>query len=151
MKKVVIIVAIVALLSSCVGNTVYNTYQAVETAGWDMDTIYRFDVPNTLSGKPCDVILEVRHKENYPYQNLWLFVETITQSETRRDTMEVYLADERGRWLGNSKNGLVEMPVLLEQDYNMVGDTVVICVQQGMRAERLRGITDIGIIVYGKE
>lgn len=88
------------------------------------------------------VQLNIRHTENYPYQNLWLFM---------NDTLEIYLADDHGRWLGNSKNGLVEMPVLLEEDYVFSADTTYFTIRHGMRDSLLRGVTDIMLSIYGKE
>ena len=64
----------------------------------------------------------------------------------RRDTIEAMLANERGKWLGSgvSKYTLpllyVEEVPLQEGEYNVV-------VQQGMREDVLRGITDVGLKV----
>lgn len=91
-----------------------------------------------------DILLCVRHTEAYPYQNMWLF----TEWNRQKDTIEFYLADDRGRWLGNYSGKLIEMPVLYEQQF-IFPDTgyYQFTIQHGMRQQQLRGISDVGIII----
>ena len=88
------------------------------------------------------MLIYVRHTERYPYQNMWLFVD----DNGYRDTIEFYLADDRGQWLGNKQNGFIEMPVLYE-DTKQFADTgrYTLTIRHGMRDSLLRGITDIGM------
>ena len=99
-----------------------------------------------------DILLYIRHTERYPYQNMWLFVRGNPLHYS--DTIEFYLADDRGRWLGDKHHGFIEMPVLLESDYHFP-DTgkYYFAVQHGMRDSLLRGVTDVGIEIKrnGKE
>jgi len=110
---------------------------------------YRFEVTDK---QPCDIVLCVRHTESYPYQNMWLFCELSNDSTAIwTDTLEFYMADDRGRWLGNGSK-LIEMPVLFAQNYQFP-DTgkYVFTIQQGMREEWLRGISDVGVIIRNGE
>ncbi len=141
------------LLAACSTQTKYSEFQSVPLTGWSADSVltYRFDVTDT---EPCDILLCVRHTETYPYQNMWLFCSLGTDSVAFwTDTLEFYLADDRGRWLGNGGLKLIEMPVIFAQNYQFP-DTgnFVFTIQQGMREERLRGISDVGLIIRnGKE
>lgn len=139
---IIAIVGLSATLSSCTRSTIYQASYSVSRLGWSSDSVLTFAIPAPDQVQPYELILNIRHTENYPYQNLWLFM---------NDTIEIYLADDRGRWLGNSKNGLVEMPVLLDENYVFSTDTTYITVRHGMRDSLLRGITDIMLSVYGKE
>lgn len=127
------------ILLACDSRTVYSQYEAIPAAGWNEDSILHFDftIEDTLNDYRC--LIHVRHSETYPYQNMWLFV--------NNDTIEFYLADERGRWLGNGKNGLIEMPVLYEESVRFSKGEHRISIQQGMRDKDLRGISDIGVAV----
>lgn len=93
---------------------------------------------------------------------MWLFVNNRPASDstyyaldsaefakpTAQDTIEFYLANDRGVWLGNGKNGLTEMPVLYEEAYRFAhSGEQVITIQHGMREEPLRGVSDVGVIV----
>lgn len=134
-------------LNSCVGNLVYSEHQEIPHTGWDKDSILSFYVSGMEDNTPYEVVLNVRHAENYPFQNLWLFVEKQSSMQSYKDTLEVYLADDRGLWLGNHKNGLVEMPILLEQGSRMSTDTIIYRIQQGMRADQLKGVMNVGISI----
>lgn len=136
------IVALSTTLSSCSASPEYIESRSVSRLGWSQDSVITFVIPAPDHDKAHELLLNIRHAENYPYQNLWLF---------STDTMEIYLADDRGNWLGNHKNGLVEMPVLLDDHYVFESDTVVVSIRHGMRDSLLRGITDIMLSVYGKE
>ncbi len=141
---------------------------------WYADSVltYRFDIADTLS--TYEVLIYVRHTQQYPYQNMWLFVNwaeengaaavekdsaalsmdsvCISQPTVKQDTIEFYLADDRGQWLGNGKNGLTEMPVLYEEKHRFLhsGEQVV-RIQHGMREEPLRGVSDVGVVVKRNE
>ena len=88
------------------------------------------------------IIVYIRHNGRYPYQNMWLF----TGDSFYRDTIEFYLADDLGQWLGDRHHGFVEMPVLLE-DNKHFADTgaYYLEIQHGMRDTLLRGVTDVGV------
>lgn len=77
-----------------------------------MDSVVRFDYTIEDAQPDYQLLVYVRHTERYPYQNMWLFVE----DSLRQDTIEFYLADDRGQWLGNKHHGFIEMPVLLESN-----------------------------------
>lgn len=139
-NRIIILISSVLLLCACDSRTIYSHYESVPIMGWHQDSVleYRFDVSDTTS--TYQILVNIRHTENYGYQNMWLFVEG--------DTIEFYLADERGRWLGNGKNGYIEMPVLYEENYRFdeSGEHVV-RVQHAMRDSLLRGVSDVGVMV----
>ena len=74
---------------------------------------------------------------------MWLFV----GHDGRQDTIEFYMANDRGEWLGNGKNGLIEMPVLYEEAYHYTKGEHTITLQHGMREEALRGVVSVGVEV----
>jgi gliding motility-associated lipoprotein GldH len=73
---------------------------------------------------------------------MWLFVSNGTHS----DTIEFYLADDRGQWLGADKNGFIEMPILFDASRHYP-DTgfYQLSIQHGMRDTLLRGVMDVGL------
>ena len=158
-KDLIIILLSSLLLTACGAPTMYSEFQSVSPIGWNADSVltYSFHADNAM--QPYDILLCVRHTETYPYQNMWLFCTFGADDSLRTpmvDTIEFYLADDRGRWLGNGGAKFVEMPVLFAQNYHFP-DTgqYIFTIRHGMRDEQLRGITDIGVIVrsseYGKE
>ncbi|MBQ2189587.1 MAG: gliding motility lipoprotein GldH [Paludibacteraceae bacterium] len=130
--------------TSCHSDTVFSEFQTIPTKEWSVDVLPQFDytIPDTAAS--YNIVLYVRHTERYPYQNMWLFV----NNNHRIDTIEFYLADDRGQWLGDRHYGFIEMPVLLEENYHFPDTgTYRMTVQHGMRDSLLRGVSDIGVEV----
>ena len=130
------------MFTSCRHNIVHSEFISIPSGEWSIDSLPRFDFAIEDNDASYDIILYVRHTERYPYQNMWLFV----GDSLHRDTIEFYLADDRGQWLGDKHHGFVEMPVLYETNYHYA-DTgrYDLTIQHGMRDSVLRGITDIGV------
>lgn len=151
-KSFYILLTVIAasLLSSCSHDIVYSRFEPISTGEWQVDSVLRFDYAIPDAAADYRMIVYVRHSERYPYQNMWLFI----GDGQRKDTIEFYLADDRGQWLGDKNHGFIEMPVLLEEEKHFP-DTGAYCmtIQHGMRDSVLRGVTDIGveIIRNGKE
>jgi len=128
-------------LTSCRNDIVYSQFQSIPSGEWAVDMQPRFDFSIEDANTDYRVLLYVRHTERYPYQNMWVFLD----NGTHRDTLEFYLADDRGNWLGDKHHGFIEMPVLIEQNYHF-RDTgaYYLEVTHAMRDSVLRGVTDIG-------
>ena len=135
----------ICLLTSYRHDIVYSDFVAIPSGEWDENQLPEFAFNIADREAAYDILLYVRHTERYPYQNMWLFVRGNRQY---MDTVEFYLADDRGRWLGDKHHGFIEMPVLLEENYHFP-DTgrYYFAVQHGMRDSLLRGVTDVGIEV----
>ena len=128
--------------SSCGKNIVYSQFSPISSGKWHVDSVARFDFPIADSTATYRMIVYVRHTERYPYQNMWIFA----GDSLHRDTIEFYLADDRGHWLGEHHNGFIEMPVLLEAEKRFAHTgTGYMEIQHGMRDTLLRGVTDIGL------
>lgn len=131
---------------SCNNHTIYDQFKSIPRSGWDKDSIAFFPVfiPDTLIR--YDVVVTVRNNSLYPYQNFWMFIDEKTPTgQVTKDTVECYLADDRGRWLGRGFS-VYSMPVLIahqkkfhHQGYYVFG------IRQGMRDDLLQGITAIGL------
>ena len=144
MRKLLFLAALALALTACRQDIVFSQFVSIPSEEWHVDSVAQFNyqIPDKKVG--YQVLVYVRHTERYPYQNMWLFVDNAGQT----DTIEFYLADDRGRWLGDRHHGMIEMPVLME-DAKLFPDTGVyrLSVRQGMRDTLLRGITDVGLEV----
>ncbi len=142
----------IILCTSCNSRTIYSDFQSLPIEGWSADSAmqFTFNITDTLT--EYDLLIYVRHTQQYPYQNMWLFVEGITPTTSGIDTIEFYLADQRGKWLGNGWGNLREMPVLyMQQVVFPVSGDYTFRMKQGMREEYLRGVNDIGLTLKTSE
>ena len=148
-SKILSAIFISLFIVGCTSHDVYFQYNPVSIKGWSKDTMYVFHVPITDTVATYNVYVNVRNRGEYPYQNLWLFMKRTTpDKELTKDSIECYLADNRGKWLGNGIGSIMEMPVLYQQNvkFKQKG-TYNYFIVQGMRDSLLSGINDIGIRV----
>lgn len=149
-NKFLAVFLLIGVLASCNRNEVYFDYRTVSADGWSKDSllVYNIDVKDSVS--KFDIYVHVRHYGTYPYQNLWMFIDylDVKDSIPKRDTIECYLADEHGKWLGNGAGALREMPVFIRQQvqFPAVGE-YQISIRHGMRDSLLTGINKIGVRV----
>ena len=129
-------------LTACHNNIEYSRFHSIPSGEWAVDSVMEFPFKVVHTEPAYSMIIYVRHTERYPYQNMWLFVD----NGPRRDTIEFYLADDRGQWLGDHHNGWIEMPVLFEENYHFPDTGMYhMTVQHGMRDSLLRGVMDVGV------
>lgn len=96
-------------LGSCQNNTAYYNYQSLSKNEWSKTDTLQFFLPDTLNAGEYNLEIGVRHTGKYPYRDLWLELTQYVldeQSQTnswieQTDTFHLYLADEKGKWLGN--------------------------------------------------
>ena len=137
-----LVIGLLMLLTSCSTDTVYSQFVASPSGEWQVDSAMVFDYTIDDAQSDYRMVVYVRHTERYPYQNMWLFID----NGARRDTIEFYLADDRGQWLGNRHHGFIEMPVLLEDNYHFPDTgSYHLSIQHGMRDSLLRGVMDVGV------
>lgn len=138
---------------ACSRNNIYFEFQSVNPEAWSKDSLYTFRVEVQEAAVPYDIYIYTRNTPAYPNQNLWLFLTELTPDSTlTADTIEFYLADQRGRWLGTGMGALKEMPVLYRQEvYFDKPGTYVYTIGHGMRTDPLKGINDLGMRVERKK
>jgi gliding motility-associated lipoprotein GldH len=137
----------VLLLGACNSNTFYSVYNDLPAAGWNKNSASVFQVNITDNSQPYNVLINVRHESNYPYQNFWMFVsEKSPEGTVTRDTIECFLADNRGKWLGSGLSSIYTMPVLINKNRKFTrAGTYTFEIKQGMRDDILTGIRNIGL------
>ena len=153
MVKPLIMFLLVCALFSCTNNALFFEYKEVNKAGWMKDSVYKFTIPVNNTAEVYNMIINTRNTGDYPYQNLWLFITEISpDSVVTRDTIDFYLADEFGMWLGKGVGHAYNMPVLFRQNFRFAKKgTYTFEIGQGMRDSVLLGINDVGIKVEKAE
>jgi gliding motility-associated lipoprotein GldH len=137
----IILVALVIILSSCNGKTtVFDQYKEFPTTGWHKDSVAHFEV--TLEKGTT-----YNNRGDYKTQNMWLFISYERPDKSiKKDTLEIYLADNQGRWLGTGFGSLYEMPVVFIPKIKIAQTGVYkFDIKHGMRDTTLVGINDIGL------
>ena len=139
-------VMVAIMLSACSGKTIYSEYYDLPLGGWEADSSLSYSFQIADSSGEYDVFILFRHTQAYPYQNVWLFVDFLKGDILQQtDTIEFYLADEHGRWLGNGYGNVREMPVIYDAHRIFPTDSCSFVIRQGMREEKLKGVSSVGM------
>lgn len=141
------------VLCSCDPKKEFEAYQALDSSGWHKDSLVVFPVELKNTGGSHNLYLNIRNSGDYAFSNLWLFV-TIKSpdGELLTDTVEFQLADPTGKWTGSGIGDLFDNQFIYKKNvYFPSPGTYTFSIQQGMRAEKLKGIRDIGIRIEKRE
>lgn len=146
-----LVVAIVMV--ACNSDIVYDGSVRVANPTWHADSVARFEIVIEDTTLDYQSGILIRNSGDYAYQNLWLFVTEIAPDSTITcDTVEYYLADNYGRWLGSGIGSLYTNIYYYKEDLRYSQEGVYTYeIRQGMRDEELKGITNIGVQILVKE
>lgn len=132
--------------AACQDHTVYHLYQPVPPTGWKKGDTICYTYPAPQPSVPQQIEIGIRHKDSYPYRDIWL---GIIQDE-HIDTIHLYLANENGNWKGD---GIGEIRLYTESlpiQVYLKDSIQTIQVTHIMEDKTLKGINDIGICIKGK-
>ena len=147
--SVIIALCSALLLGSCDSGMVYENIANIPNNEWKADAPVTFVIPVEDTISLQNILITVQNATNYKYSNLFLFVTTASPAgATVCDTLEVPLADDKGRWYGKgfSRYYDVRVPYRRLIKFPMKGD-YTISIAQGMREESLEGISKVGVRV----
>ncbi len=156
MKKIlhsILFGSILALLSACNPNIIFEKYLPVDKQSWDKDSLLTFTVPISDTTANHNIFLNIRNDVTYNYSNLWLFIR-IEQPDGKvlNDKFEITLADPSGKWLGKGHGGIINKETIYRKNiFFPVSGNYKFSIQQGMRKNKLDGINDVGIRIEKTE
>jgi gliding motility-associated lipoprotein GldH len=147
-KKILLLfVLLTGMLVSCDSKRVYDENVILEKNSWNVNNKLKFSVTIPDTVPLYNVYLKVRNGPEYPYSNLFLFLNTVTpDGRVSRDTLELTLADYDGRWLGSGTGNVKYSKFMLQQGirFRQAGK-YVFELEQAMRVNELKGIRDAGM------
>lgn len=135
------------LFVACDKNRIYEENRVVDKGIWNIDNRIRFETTISDTNLRYNVFLNVRNSMQYPYSNIYLFLDTrFPDGRIARDTIDCMLADYDGRWLGTGVGSVKFNQFLFQQGVSFPQKgTYRFDIQQAMRVNDLIGIHDIGI------
>jgi gliding motility-associated lipoprotein GldH len=146
-KTILLLLLFMGMMISCDKKRVFEENWVVENGAWNVKHKMTFTVVISDIVPRYNVYLNVRNSPEYPYSNLYLFLETgFPDGKIARDTLELTLADYDGRWLGSGIGSVKFSRFLLQKGvrFKQKG-TYRFEMEQAMRVNELKGIRDIGL------
>lgn len=142
------------LLQGCTEAPFFEENHVIESSEWPVNRteVFTFQVEDTTQA--FDFYFNLRHGENYPYRNLYLFVQLdFPNGKKSVDTLECLLADSRGKWSGRTTGQYVDHRIQFQQRriFPLKGN-YHLRVRQGMRVDPLPAVHDFGFALeYWKD
>jgi gliding motility-associated lipoprotein GldH len=152
-KKSTVVFLSLALLTvtliSCDSNTVFNKNVTIPSEGWYKNNAVAFDIGIIDTLIPYEFGLTIRNSNEYRYSNLYIFLITeFPNGNITRDTIELNLANEEGKWLGKGWGDIKENNIVLKSGLTFpLKGNYRFLIQQAMRVDTLQGINDIGLSI----
>lgn len=135
--KVICLWLTLFLTVSCQEHTIYHSYQPVETAGWHKNDTLIYSLPQALANVAYQYEIGIRHKDTYPYRDIWLKV--------NQDTIHLYLADSIGKWRGHGIGGTRQLTFPVQLKTNDEDSIREFRITHIMQDQPLSGVHNIGI------
>lgn len=143
----IFIFALSLSIISCDKNRVFEENKAIEGNGWNVNDKISFviDIEDTLA--PHNVYINVRHKSDYPWANVYLFLNTTFPNGTfGRDTLDCILANDKGKWLGEGIGDIKSHQLMFMKGIRFKkAGKYKFEFQHAMRTDNLPGIIDFGM------
>lgn len=133
----------------------YSLYYDIPGEGWLKGEICEFEISSdSLQGKSLngiyDVVIGIRHTEDYQYKDLWVeMIEIDNDTIESTDTIQISLIDTLGRWNGRGNHGLYQYVDTLKHDVELK-NKYVINIGHVMNVDTLKHISNIGIIILNQ-
>lgn len=137
------------LLFSCDPERIYEKNIRIPDGIWDRNNPVSFEVIVEDTISPHNLYINVRNAGMYPVSNLYLFVTTMAPSgHAIKDTVQIILADEKGRWMGKGLGDIWDNQQLYKTNVRFAQKgKYVFKYEQAMRLEKLPFILDVGLRV----
>jgi gliding motility-associated lipoprotein GldH len=101
MKKGCLIFLVLILSLSCDRQRVFEEFRPIKGQTWNSNEVMHFNVNINDTTTAHNVYISIRNTGDYEYSNIYLFVTAHSPNGSQvRDTIEITLADEHGKWLG---------------------------------------------------
>jgi gliding motility-associated lipoprotein GldH len=137
----------VTMLTSCDSRRVFEKNQELPDYTWEKGKALKFtvDIQDTLTSH--NVYVNLRNGSSYPYSNLFLFVTThAPKGGMIKDTIELTLADAKGKWLGKGLGDIWDNQILYKRNVRFpFKGTYTFELEQAMRNAKLPSVMDAGI------
>jgi len=102
MKIFLIVFGLFFVVAACDPYMVFDEYSKTEGGEWKWSDKKVFETNMKDSIGLYNIFINIRHTTSYPKSNLFVFVTTTAPlGNSRRDTVEIIIADDRGKWEGN--------------------------------------------------
>jgi len=128
------------------GNVLFEENQNFEDNTWSFDDPKTFSYHSKDSITPVKLYINLRTTTDFPYRNIYMFLHSnYSNGYSNIDTLQFFLADAEGNWLGDNSGTIVENRALVSKGVFRDTGTYSFTLEQAMRNDSLTEILDVGV------
>ncbi len=153
LKELLPLFLFLSLIVACDSTLVFEENKMIDGESWNANNKLTFDLDITDTLSPCNIYINLRHRADYAYSNLFMFITTKRpDGKMSVDTVDCVLQDNEGKWLGNGSGGLKDNRLFFRSGvrFPVIGKYQFVF-EQAMRETTLANIADVGIRVERME
>jgi gliding motility-associated lipoprotein GldH len=153
MRKICLIVSLIIICLSCDKQKVYEQFSTIDHQNWSNSAPLHFNVNINDTASAHNIYIIVRNTGQYEYSNLYLFVTTHSPNgNVLRDTTEIMLANEHGKWLGKGSAAAFTLSYAYKEKIRFpVRGIYQFDIEQAMWIKELRHISHLGLRIEKSE
>lgn len=107
----------ILLLFGCDQSRFFEEFHEIPGYNWGKSDTVSFNTEIKDTNQAYNMILHVRNGENYPYRNLYLFLQTgYPDGRISIDTLEFYFYEEDGKPLGKCSGDICNNSFLIQRN-----------------------------------
>lgn len=136
-------------ITACGHRTVYSEHHALPESGWTYADSLNFSVEIVDTLRLYDLIIDLVHQKDYPFQNLYTRIHTTFPDGKRlTQVLSLELAGKTGKWEGRCSGSRcrLSLPIQKKAYFNQSGN-YAFTIEQYMRVDSLKGIQSLGLRV----
>jgi len=150
MKQIGILLSVLlpVLCSSCLKNKVYEENYPIEGMQWMRNDTLAFEVEIDDTVSTYNLLINVRHRTDYAFSNLWIDLTTIFPSDTSGHIqVQLKLGDNKeGRWRGDCMTDICDAQISIIEGLRLHETGLYrFLLHHSMRSNPLDGIMSIGL------
>lgn len=145
-SELLVLAFLVFCVQSCDDTVLHEQNQKFENNTWVYEDpkIFTFDIQDSLV--PIKLSINLRTTTNYPYSNIYMFMHSnYPNGYVDIDTLEFFLADPEGNWLGDNSGTVVENKAVISKGIFPNAGKYSFKLEQAMRNDSLPEVLDIGM------
>ena len=153
MKKVLYLASLwgtLLLFASCGGKVFYEKIDHIEGEVWHVDSVLHYEIDVTDSLQFYNMYVNIRNTVDFETQHFYLFMTTeFPNGYVGKDTLGCVICDPYGKWTGKGVGRIKDNHFLYRAKVRFpVTGTYKFSVQQGMREDEAKGISEFGLSLY---
>lgn len=135
------------ITAACDKEKFFDQSVSIPNDAWpaDQEVVFDVNIEDTVSA--YRFFINVRNSTSYRYSNIYFFLTTeFPNGGMSQDTIECVLADKTGKWLGKGTGKYRDNRVFIRENIRFpLKGTYRISLNQAMREQKLKGISEAGI------